>query len=49
MMKLKLISNLKILNKIHPTIDTDMRETYILGDFNMNKYEIDKYIVYENC
>ena len=25
-----------------------MKETYILGDFNINKYEIDKYIVYEN-
>ena len=37
-----------ILNKVLPSIDTNAKETYILGDFNMNLYESNKYIVHEN-
>ena len=29
-------------NKNFPSIDTDAKETYILGDFNINMYENDK-------
>ena len=29
----------EILNKNFPSIDTDTKETYILGDFNINIYE----------
>ena len=29
----------EILNKNFPSIDTDTKETYILGDFNTNIYE----------
>ena len=39
---------LEILNKNVPSIDTDAKETYILGDFNINIYESKKYIVHEN-
>ena len=39
---------LKILNKNFPSFDTDAKETYILGDFNINKYQNNKYIVHEN-
>ena len=42
------INFLIILNKVLPSIDTDAKETYILGDFNMNMYENNKYIVHEN-
>ena len=38
----------EILNKNFPSIDTDVKETYILGDFNINMYENNKYIVHEN-
>ena len=41
-------SSLEILNKNIPSIDTDVKETYIPGDFNINIYENDKYIVHEN-
>ena len=39
---------LEILNKNFPSFDTDAKETYILGDFNINKYQNNKYIVHEN-
>ena len=39
---------LELLNKNFPSIDTDAKETYILGDFNINMYENNKYIVHEN-
>ena len=39
---------LENLNKNFPSIDTDTKETYILGDFNKNIYENSKYIVHEN-
>ena len=39
---------LEILNKNFPPVDTDAKETYILGDFNINMYENNKYIVHEN-
>ena len=39
---------LKTLNKNYPCIDTDAKETYNLGDFNINMYENNKYIVHEN-
>ena len=29
-------------------MDTDAKETYILGDFNINMYENNKYIFHEN-
>ena len=32
----------EILNKNFPSIDTDLKETYILGDFNINIYENNK-------
>ena len=38
---------LEILNKNFPSIDTDAKETYILGNFNINMYE-NNYIVHEN-
>ena len=38
---------LEILNKNFPSFDTDAKETYILGDFNINKYQNNKYIVHE--
>ena len=41
-------SFLEILNKNFPSIDTDAKEIYILGDFNMNMYENNKCIVHEN-
>ena len=41
-------SSLEILCKNFPSIDTDTKETYILGDFNINMYENNKYIVHEN-
>ena len=37
----------KTLHAYYPSIDTDVKETYILGDFNINMYENNKYIVYE--
>ena len=39
---------LEILNQKFPFIVTDVKETYILGDFNINIYESNKYIVHEN-
>ena len=39
---------LEILNKSVPSIDTDVKKTYILGDFNINMYESNKYIFCEN-
>ena len=39
---------LEILNKNFPHVDIDAKETYILGDFNTNMYENNKYIVHEN-
>ena len=39
---------LEILNENFLCIDTDAKETYILGDFNINMYESNKYIVHEN-
>ena len=39
---------LEILHKNFPSTDTDAKETYILGDFNINVYENNKYIVHEN-
>ena len=41
-------SFLEILNKNFPSIDTHAKETYILGDFNLNMYGNNKYIVLEN-
>ena len=41
-------SFLEILNKNFPSIDTDAKETYILGDFNKNMYENNKSFVHEN-
>ena len=38
-------SFLEILNKNFPSTDTDVKETYILGDFNINIYENNKYII----
>ena len=39
---------LEILNQKFPFIVTDVKESYILGDFNINIYESNKYIVHEN-
>ena len=39
---------LEILNENFPSFDTDAKETHILGDFNINMYENNKYIVHEN-
>ena len=39
---------LEILKKNFPSIDTDAKETYILGDLNINMYENNRYIVNEN-
>ena len=39
---------LEVLNKKIPSIDTDAKETFILGDFKVNIYENSKYIVLEN-
>ena len=39
---------LEILNKNFPSIDTVAKETYFLGDFNINMYEKSKYIVHKN-
>ena len=39
---------LEIVNKNFPAVDTDAKETYILGHFNINMYENKKYIVHEN-
>ena len=36
---------LKIINKNFSSIDNDAKETYILGDFNINMYENSKYII----
>ena len=41
-------SFLEILNKNFPSIDTHAKETYILGDFTINMYGNNKYIVLEN-
>ena len=38
----------KPLHAYYPYIDTDVKETYILGDFNINMCENNKYIVHEN-
>ena len=38
---------LEILNKNFPSIDTYAKETFILGNFNINMYE-NNYIVHEN-
>ena len=37
----------KTLHAYYPSIDTDVKETYILGDFNINMYENNKCIVLE--
>ena len=37
----------KTLHAYYPSIDTDVKETYIVGDFNINMYENNKYILYE--
>ena len=39
---------LEILNENFSSIDTDAKETYILGDFDINIHENNKYIVHEN-
>ena len=39
---------LEILNKNFPSSDRDAKETYSLGDFNINKYQNNKYIVHQN-
>ena len=39
---------LEILNENFLCIDTVAKETYILGDFTINMYESNKYIVHEN-
>ena len=38
----------KPLHAYYPYVDTDVKETYILGDFNINMCENNKYIVHEN-
>ena len=39
---------LGILNKNFPSIDTDFKETHILGDLNINIYENSKYFAQEH-
>ena len=39
---------LETLNKNFTFIDTDTKETYILGDFNINMVENIKYFDHEN-
>ena len=36
---------LEIINANFDKLDTDMKESYILGGFNINKYQNSKYIV----
>ena len=38
----------KPLHAYYPYNDADVKETYILGDFNINMCENNKYIVHEN-
>ena len=37
---------LETINTSFDALDNDMKESYILGDFNINMYENNKYIVY---
>ena len=39
---------LETLKKYFPAIDKNVKETYFLGDFNINMYENKKYVVHEN-
>ena len=39
---------LETIDRNFPSIDTDVKETYILGDFKINMYGNNKYIVYGN-
>ena len=39
---------LEYLNKKFPSIGTEAKEIYVLGDFDVNIHENDKYIVHEN-
>ena len=39
---------LETLKKYFPAIDKNVKETYVLGDFNINMYENKKYVVHEN-
>ena len=41
-------SFLELLSKNFPSIDKDKKETYILGNFDINIYENNKYKVHEN-
>ena len=39
---------LEIMNANFDKLDTDMKESCILGDFNINKYQNSKYIVHDD-
>ena len=39
---------LEITNANFDKLDTDMKESYIFGDFNKNMYQINNYIVVDN-